>query len=63
MIYLVAAVSSLENNITAFLIVERFIKGLMLITSTDAIVTLFLFTYISLRLSFRLYAYTMFNGE
>ena len=56
MIFLVAAVSSLENNLTEFLIVESFIKGLMLITSTDAIVTLFLFTYISLRLSFRLYA-------
>ena len=50
MIYLVAAVSSLESNITVFVIVERFIKGLMLITSTDAIVTLFLFTYSSLSL-------------
>ena len=47
MVFLVAMVSSLENNLTAFLIVESCIQGLMLITSTDAIVTLSLFTYSS----------------
>ena len=57
MIYLVSVVSSLEYNITAFLIVESFIKGLMLITSTDAIVTPSLFTYSFSSLSFRLYAW------
>ena len=53
MVFLVATVSFIAQNITAFLIVESFIEGYMLIASTDAIVTLSLFTSSSSDLSFR----------
>ena len=43
MVFLVAAVIFLAKNLTAFLIVESFIEGYMLIASTDTIVTLSLF--------------------
>ena len=45
MVFLVAAVSFIADNLTAFLIVEILIKGYMLIASTDAIVTSSIFTY------------------
>ena len=44
-VFLVSAVSFLAKNPTAFLIVEIFIDGYMLIASTDAIVTSSLFIY------------------
>ena len=53
MVFLVAAVSFLAKNITAFLIVESFIDGYMLIASTDAIVASSLFTFSSSSHSFR----------
>ena len=59
MVFLVAVVSFLENNLTAFLIVESFIDGYMLIASTDTIVTLSLFTFSSSSLSFMSDAWTM----
>ena len=45
MVFLVAAVSFLADNITDFLIFEILIEGYMLIASTDAIVTSSIFTY------------------
>ena len=39
MVFLVAAVSFLAKNLTIFLTVESFIKGCMLIASTNNIVT------------------------
>ena len=45
MVFLVAALSFITKNFTAFLIVEIFIEGYMLIASTDTIVTSSLFTY------------------
>ena len=53
MVFLVAVLSFLANNISAFLIVESFIKGYMLISSTDAIVASYLFISSSSSLSFR----------
>ena len=46
MIFLVAAVIFLANNLTSFFIVESFIDGYMLIASTDDIVALSLFIYL-----------------
>ena len=56
---LVSAVSFLAKHLTDFLIVGGFIEGYMLIASTDAIVTLCLFTFSSSSLSLRLYDRTM----
>ena len=53
MVFLVAAVVFLANNITAFLIVEIFIEGYMLIASTDYIVNLSLFNSSSSSFPFR----------
>ena len=39
MVFLVATVSFLKNNLTDFLIVDGLIEGYVLIASTDAIVT------------------------
>ena len=39
MVFLVATVSFLKNNLTDFLIVDCLIEGYVLIASTDAIVT------------------------
>ena len=47
------------KKLTSFLIVESFMEGYMLISSTDAIVTLYLFTFSSSSISFRLDAWTM----
>ena len=52
-VFLIAAVIFLANNITAFLIVEGLIEGYMLIASTDAIVTSSLFISSSSSLFFR----------
>ena len=57
--FLVVAVSFIAKNLTEFLIVESFIEGYMLIASTDAIVTLSLFTSSSPSLSFRSDAWTI----
>ena len=53
-VFLVAVVSFLVKNLTAFLIVEILIEGYMLIASTETIVSSYLFTSISSSLSFRL---------
>ena len=53
MVFLVAAVSFLVKKLTAFLIVDIFIGGYMLIASTGAIVTSYLFFFSSLSLYFR----------
>ena len=59
MVFLVAAVSFLVKNITAFLIVESFIYRYMLIASTDDIVTFSLFTFSCSSLSLMLDAWTI----
>ena len=59
MVFLVAAVIFLAKNLTAFLIVESFIEGYMLIASTDTIATSSLFTSSSSSLSFRSDAWTI----
>ena len=53
----------LAKYLTAFLIFVSLIYGCMLIASTDAIVTSFLFTPNSSSLSFRLEAWTMESRE
>ena len=53
MVFLIAVVIFPANNITVFIIIETFIKGYMLIASTDAVVTLTLFTFSSPSLYFR----------
>ena len=58
-LFLVYAVSPLVKNLTAFLIVESFIEGYMLIASTDAIVTPYVFIFNSSILFCRSYAWTM----
>ena len=63
MIFLVAVVIFLANNLTAFLIVESLNEVYTLIASTDAKVTSSLFTYISSSLSFRSDAWTMETRE
>ena len=45
MVFLVSDVRFLAKNLTAFLIVEIYIDGYMLIASTDAIVTSSLFIF------------------
>ena len=62
MVLLVAAVSFLAKNLTTFLTVESFIEGCILIASTDAIVSLSLFTSSSSSLSFRSYAWIDANA-
>ena len=52
-VFLVAVVSFLEKNITAFLIVDRLMDGYMVKESTDDIVTLYLFILNFSSLSFR----------
>ena len=59
MVFLVSTVSFIAKNITAFLIVESFIEGYMLIASTDTIATSSLFTSSSSSLSFRSDAWTI----
>ena len=63
MVLLVAAVSFLAKNPTAFLIIESFIGGYMLIESTDTIVTLSLFTSIYSSIYFRSDTLTMETRE
>ena len=63
MVLLVAAVIFLENNLTAFLIVDILIKGYMLIESTEAIATLSLFTSSSPSISFSSDAWTTETRE
>ena len=53
MVFLVAAVSFLAKNITAFLIVERFFGSYILIASTYDIFASSLFTFSSSSHSFR----------
>ena len=59
MVFLVAAVSFLANNIAAFLIVMSLIDGFMLIAPTYAIVALYLFIFSSSSVSFMSDAWTM----
>ena len=59
MVFLVAAVSFIANNLTAFFIVESCIEGYTLIASNNAIANLSIFTSISSSLSFRSYAWEM----
>ena len=61
MVFLVAVVSVLENNITAFLIVASLIEGYMLMASTYAIVTSSLTNVFSTNTSFKSEAWTMEN--
>ena len=63
MVFLVAVVIFLANNLTVFLIVESLIDGYMLIASTDAIVNSSLFTFSSSSIYFRLDAWTMETRE
>ena len=63
MVFLVAAVSFLVKNITDFLIVSSLIEGYILLASTDAIVTKFLFISNYSSLSFRSDACTMEKHE
>ena len=55
MVLLVAAVSFLATNLTAFLIFEILFEGYILIESTDAIITPYLFKSNFSILSFRLW--------
>ena len=59
MVYLVAGVRFLAKNLTAFFIVEILIEGYMFIASTEAIVTLSIFTSSYSSILFRLHAWTM----
>ena len=59
MVFLVAALSFIAKNLTEFLIVESFIEGYMVIASTDAISTLYLFTLSSSSISLMLDAWTI----
>ena len=63
MVFLVAVVSFLANNFTAFLIVESLIEGYMFIVSTEDILISSLFNYSSSSLSFRSDAWTMETRE
>ena len=53
MVFLVAAVMFLVNNLAAFLVFVSFIEGYMLIASTNDIITPSLLNYNSPSLSFR----------
>ena len=62
MVLLVAAVSFIAKNLTTFLIVKIFSNRYILISSTEAIVTLSLFfSFSSSGISFRSDAWTMEN--
>ena len=63
MVFLVATVSFLANNLTAFLVVESLIEGYMAISPTYAIVTLSILNSSSSSISFRLDAWTMETSE
>ena len=63
MVFLVAGVSVLENNITNYLIVDSFINGYMLTASTDTIFTSCLFTFRSSSISFRSGTWTIETRE
>ena len=63
MVLLVAAVSFLEKNITAFLIVASLTEGYILTASNDAIVTMSLFISNYTSISFRSDAWTMETCE
>ena len=63
MVFLVAAVSFLSKNITSFFIFGSFIEGFMLISSTDAIVTLSLLIFNYSSLYFRSDAWTTETRE
>ena len=63
MVFLVAMVSVLAKNLTAFLIFASLIEGYMLIESTDTIVTSSLTNFLSSTLSFRSEAWTMEKRE
>ena len=58
-VLLVAVVSFLAKNLTAFFIVESLIEGYMLIASNEAIVIFSFFNTSSSSLYFRLDAWTM----
>ena len=60
MFFLVAAASFLAKNLAAFLIVESLLEGYMFIASTDAILTLFLFTSSYSSFSFRSIKYNRY---
>ena len=63
MVFLVAAVSFLANNLAAFLIIASLIDGYTLIAPTDGIVTSSFFIFSSSSLSFRAHAWTMETRE
>ena len=63
MVFLVAAVSVLVKNLTAFFIVESLIDRYILLASTDDIFTLSLFIFSFSSLSFRSDAWTMKKRE
>ena len=63
MVFLVAAVSFLANNLTTFLVFESFIEGFILIASTDDILSLSLFSYSSSSFYFMLDAWTVGTWE
>ena len=63
MVFLVAAVSFLANNITVFLVAAILIEGYILIASTDAIFTQSLFNSNCSSLSFRSGAWNMETRE
>ena len=63
MVFLVAAVSFLAKNLTAFLIVASLIEGYISIASTDDIFTPSLFNSNYSSLSFRSDAWTMETHE
>ena len=63
MVFLVDAVSFIANNLTSFLIVDILIEGYILISSTDATVSPYLFIYNYSSLSFRLDAWAMDTHE
>ena len=63
MVFLVAVVNFLANNLTAFLIVESLVEGYMLIALTEDIVISSLFNSSSSSLSFKSDAWIMETRE
>ena len=63
MVLLVAVVSFLAKNLTAFLIVDSLIEGYILIASTESIVISYLFNTSSSSLSFKSVDWTMETRE
>ena len=63
MVFLVAAVSFLANNITVFLVAAILIEGYMLIAYTYSIFTPSIFNYNSSKLYFRSDDWTMETRE